>query len=102
MSATTYRLTEHFHYWTKHARINAILQPEEFVEIGEVLAKEKGIEQGGWVRVCVQARRDRLQGLCDQAHQAADGRRQADARDRRAAALGLHRSGAQGLSAPTR
>ncbi|MCG3017565.1 hypothetical protein KZ288_27915, partial [Escherichia coli] len=21
--ATTYRLTEHFHYWTKHARINA-------------------------------------------------------------------------------
>jgi formate dehydrogenase major subunit len=49
--ATTYRLTEHFHYWTKHALINAILQPEEFVEVGEVLAKEKGIEQGGWVRV---------------------------------------------------
>ena len=49
--ATTYRLTEHFHYWTKHALINAILQPEEFVEIGEVLAQEKGIAQGGWVRV---------------------------------------------------
>jgi formate dehydrogenase major subunit len=49
--ATTYRLTEHFHYWTKHALINAILQPEEFIEIGEVLAKEKGIEQGGWVRL---------------------------------------------------
>jgi len=49
--ATTYRLTEHFHFWTKHARINAILQPEEFIEIGEVLAKEKGIEQGGWVRL---------------------------------------------------
>ena len=48
---TTYRLTEHFHFWTKHALINAILQPEEFVEIGEALAKEKGIEQGGWVRV---------------------------------------------------
>jgi formate dehydrogenase major subunit len=48
---TTYRLTEHFHFWTKHALINAILQPEQFVEIGEVLAKEKGIEQGGWVRV---------------------------------------------------
>jgi len=48
---TTYRLTEHFHFWTKHALINAVLQPEEFVEIGEVLAKEKGIEQGGWVRV---------------------------------------------------
>ena len=49
--ATTYRLTEHFHFWTKHALINAILQPEEFIEIGEVLAKEKGITQGGWVRV---------------------------------------------------
>jgi formate dehydrogenase major subunit len=48
---TTYRLTEHFHFWTKHALINAILQPEEFIEIGEILAKEKGIEQGGWVRV---------------------------------------------------
>jgi formate dehydrogenase major subunit len=49
--ATTYRLTEHFHFWTKHALINAILQPEEFIEIGEVLAREKGIEQGGWVRL---------------------------------------------------
>jgi formate dehydrogenase major subunit len=49
--ATTYRLTEHFHFWTKHALINAILQPEEFIEIGEVLAGEKGIAQGGWVRV---------------------------------------------------
>ena len=49
--ATTYRLTEHFHFWAKHALINAILQPEEFVEIGEVLAHDKGIAQGGWVRV---------------------------------------------------
>lgn len=49
--ATTYRLTEQFHFWTKHARINAILQPQEFIEIGEILAGEKGIEQGGWVRV---------------------------------------------------
>ncbi|MDP0941757.1 hypothetical protein, partial [Klebsiella quasipneumoniae] len=27
---TTYRLTEHFHYWTKHALLNAIAQPEQF------------------------------------------------------------------------
>ena len=27
-AATSYRLTEHFHFWTKHARVNAILQPE--------------------------------------------------------------------------
>jgi formate dehydrogenase major subunit len=49
--ATSYRLTEHFHFWTKHAKINAILQPEQFVEIGEDLAKEKGIAQGDKVRV---------------------------------------------------
>jgi formate dehydrogenase major subunit len=49
--ATTYRLTEHFHYWTKHVRLNAILQPEQFVEIGEALAKEIGVENGGRVKV---------------------------------------------------
>jgi formate dehydrogenase major subunit len=50
-AATSYRLTEHFHFWTKHAQINASLQPEFFVEISEQLAKEKGIKSGGWVRV---------------------------------------------------
>jgi formate dehydrogenase major subunit len=50
-AATSYRLTEHFHFWTKHAKINAILQPEEFIEIGEALAKEKGIGQGEWVKL---------------------------------------------------
>ena len=48
---TTYRLTEHFHYWTKHVRLNAILQPEQFVEIGEGLAKEIGVSHGDRVRV---------------------------------------------------
>ena len=50
-AAVTYRLTEHFHYWTKHNWVNAMLQPEFFVEISEQLAKEKGIVKGGWVRV---------------------------------------------------
>jgi len=50
-AATTYRLTEHFHYWTKHARLNAIMQPEQFVEIGEELAREKGIAHGDLVKV---------------------------------------------------
>lgn len=50
-AATSYRLTEHFHYWTKHALINASLQPEFFVEIGEQLAREKNIKNAGWVRV---------------------------------------------------
>jgi formate dehydrogenase major subunit len=50
-AATSYRLTEHFHYWTKHNRVNAVLQPEFFVEISEQLAKEKGVSAGDWVRV---------------------------------------------------
>ena len=50
-AATTYRLTEHFHFWSKHCRLNAIAQPEQFVEIGEVLANEKGIKAGDRVRV---------------------------------------------------
>jgi formate dehydrogenase major subunit len=50
-TATTYRLTEHFHYWTKHARLNAITQPEQFVEIGEDLAKEIGVAAGDRVKV---------------------------------------------------
>ena len=48
---TTYRLVEHFHFWTKHSKLNAILQPEQFVEIGEELAKEKGIANGDKVKV---------------------------------------------------
>ena len=49
--ATSYRLTEHFHYWTKHTRTSAMLQPQQFVEISEVLAKEKGIALGDMVKV---------------------------------------------------
>jgi formate dehydrogenase major subunit len=49
--ATTYRLTEHFHFWSKHVLINAILQPQQFVEIGEELAKEKGVSTGDLVEV---------------------------------------------------
>ncbi len=48
---TTYRLTEHFHFWTKNVELNAIVQPVQFVEIGEDLAKEKGIGNGQMVKV---------------------------------------------------
>ena len=50
---TTYRLTEHFHYWTQHqheGRLNQ-LQPGFFVEIPEGLAREKGIANGSQVKV---------------------------------------------------
>lgn len=39
---TTYRLTEHFHYWTGTFTNNIVLRPEQFVEIGEALG------QGAW------------------------------------------------------
>jgi formate dehydrogenase major subunit len=48
---TTYRLTEHFHYWTKNNPYTVQLQPEFFVEIPEELAREKGIGAGDRVRV---------------------------------------------------
>ncbi len=51
LAATSYRLTEHFHFWTKHVTFNAVMQPEFFVEISEQLAKEKGIKNGRWVHV---------------------------------------------------
>ena len=52
--ATTYRLTEHFHYWTKSVHTNAVLQPELFVEMGERLAKARGIGNGDWVEISSQ------------------------------------------------
>ncbi len=48
---TTYRLTEHFHYWTKHINANSQLQPHFFVELPEGLAREKNIRSGDMVRV---------------------------------------------------
>lgn len=49
--ATTYRLTEHFHYWTKTVHMNAVIQPEFFVEMSEALAEERGIKPGQMVSV---------------------------------------------------
>jgi len=60
---TTYRLTEHFHYWTKHqqqGRLNQ-LQPGFFVEIPEALAREKGIANGSQVKVV--SARGEIQGV---------------------------------------
>jgi formate dehydrogenase major subunit len=60
---TTYRLTEHFHYWTQHqanGRLNE-LQPGFFVEIPEALAREKGIANGSQVKVI--SARGEIQGV---------------------------------------
>jgi len=48
---TTYRLTEHFHYWTKHIAGPSELQPHFFVEVPSALAREKNIRSGDMVRV---------------------------------------------------
>jgi formate dehydrogenase major subunit len=48
---TTYRLTEHYHYWTKNNQMNVQLIPEPFVEIPVELAEEKGIKGTDKVKV---------------------------------------------------
>jgi formate dehydrogenase major subunit len=48
---TTYRLTEHYHYWTKNNPANVELVPEPFVEIPAELADEMGIRGGERVKV---------------------------------------------------
>lgn len=49
--AITYRLTEHFHYWTKHVASGSELQSNFFVEVPEELAREKNIRGGDLIRV---------------------------------------------------
>jgi formate dehydrogenase major subunit len=48
---TTYRLTEHYHYWTKNNPMNVQLIPEQFVEIPVELAEELGIKGADNVKV---------------------------------------------------
>jgi formate dehydrogenase major subunit len=60
---TTYRLTEHFHYWTQHQHNGVLnqLQPGFFVEIPEGLAQQKGIANGSQVKVT--SARGSIQGV---------------------------------------
>jgi formate dehydrogenase major subunit len=48
---TTYRLTEHYHYWTQHVARLDMLQPDFFFEIPEELANERGIAGAQMLRV---------------------------------------------------
>jgi len=48
---TTYRLTEHYHYWTKNNPMNVQLVPEPFVEIPAEMANEMGLRGGETVKV---------------------------------------------------
>ena len=48
---TTYRLTEHYHYWTKNNPMNVQLVPEPFVEMSEEHASDMGIKGGDKIKV---------------------------------------------------
>jgi formate dehydrogenase major subunit len=48
---TTYRMTEHYHYWTKNNPMNVQLVPEMFVEMSIEMASELGIAGGDKVKV---------------------------------------------------
>ena len=48
---TTYRLTEHYHYWTKNNPMNVQLQPEPFIEVPAELADQMGIRGGEKLKV---------------------------------------------------
>jgi formate dehydrogenase major subunit len=48
---TTFRLTEHYHYWTKNNPMNVQLVPEPFVEMAEEMAQEMGIIGGERVKI---------------------------------------------------
>jgi formate dehydrogenase major subunit len=48
---TTYRLTEHYHYWTKNNPMNVELVPEPFVELPVELADEMGLKGGERIKV---------------------------------------------------
>ena len=48
---TTYRLTEHYHYWTKNNPMNVQLVPEPFVEVPHELADQMGLKGGDKVKV---------------------------------------------------
>ncbi len=48
---TTFRLTEHYHYWTKNNPMNVQLVPEPFIEMGAEMANDMGIRGGEKVKV---------------------------------------------------
>ena len=71
--ATTYRLTEHFHFWTKHALDQC--DPAAGVlrrDLARSSRRRRASQKGGWVRVWSKRGFGQGQGGRHQAHQAAD------------------------------
>lgn len=59
--ATTYRVTEHEHFVTQHVPYLVEAMPDFFIELPVQLAEEKGIENGGRVRV--RSKRGEVEGV---------------------------------------
>jgi anaerobic selenocysteine-containing dehydrogenase len=58
--AITYRLTEHFHYWTKHTSSSSELQSNFFVEVPEGWPRRRASE---WDEgACLLGARQRVEG----------------------------------------
>ena len=88
---TTYRLTEHYHYWTKNNPMNVQLVPEMFVEIPVELASEMGIKGGETGESDQRARDVYRESDGDAPHPAHDDRRQEGLSDRHPDSSGLSR-----------
>ena len=88
---TTYRLTEHYHYWTKNNPMNVQLVPEPFVEIPAELADQMGIRGSENVKVTSARAELHRRSHGHQAHQGDDDRRQEDLPDRHSHSLGIPR-----------
>jgi formate dehydrogenase major subunit len=48
---TTFRLTEHYHYWTKNNPMNVQLVPEPFIEVSAEMADEMGLRGGEKLKI---------------------------------------------------
>ena len=96
--ATTYRLTEHFHYWTKHVRLNAILQPEQFVGDRRQAGERAGDQWRGPREGVLESRLHQGRGGGHETPAHADGGRQAGAHGGHSDSLGIHRSCQTGVS----
>ncbi len=97
-AATSYRLTEHFHFWTKHVEDQCgaaagVLRRD----LAKQLAKEKGIKKGGWVRVWSKRGSVKAKAVVTKRIKPLHVRRQDGAHRRHPPALGLHGRGEEGL-----
>ena len=102
IAATSYRLTEHFHYWTKHNRVNAVAAAAAILcrDVRSNSRKEKGDPRPaagfayGRKRGSVKAK-----AVVTKRIKSADLRRQDGACGRHSATLGVHGLCPEGLGA---